>query len=323
MFRIQIEAPGGPEVMNWVECEDLQPGPGQVLVEVLAAGVNFIDIYHRSGAYPMSWPGGIGLEGVGLVRALGEGATDLAIGQRVAWCDTRGSYATQVVVAAERLIAVPEGLSDDLAAAVLLQGMTAHFLTHDSFRVHAGQDVLVHAGAGGVGQLLIQNASALGARVITTVSTQEKAELALAAGAADVIRYDHEPIATRVRELTGHRGCAVVYDSVGKSTFEESLLSTARRGTVVLFGAASGQPEPLELARLGALGSLTVTRPTLFDFIAERDEFKDRASAVMEQAKSGEVTYQIGGRFPLREAARAHQALGSRATAGKVVLVNE
>lgn len=328
MRAIVARTAGSPEVLDIIDLPDPSPGPGELLVRVAAAGVNFIDTYRRSGVYPVSYPHVLGSEGAGLVEAVGPGVAGFRVGDRVAWAEAPGSYADLVLVTAAAALAVPEGVGLDVAAALPLQGMTAHYLATSTYPVRDGEDVLVHAGAGGVGLLLTQLARARGARVITTVSTAAKEELSRAAGAADVIRYDRYQDLTAqlpadVRAMTGGQGVHVAYDSVGKDTFEGSLAALHRRGMLVLFGGSSGQVPPFDLQRLNRAGSLYVTRPTLADYIATRDELTMRASAVFGAAARGELDVRIGARFALADAAHAHRALEGRATTGKVLLVPE
>ncbi|MGQ0479880.1 MAG: quinone oxidoreductase family protein [Pseudonocardia sp.] len=322
MRAIQVSETGGPEVMRLVELADPVAGDGQLLVEVHAAGVNYIDTYHRAGVYPKPLPFGLGLEGVGTVRELGPGVAGFRTGQRVAWCETPGSYAELVAVPAEQAVPVPDTVTDEQAVGGLLQGMTAHFLVTATYPVAEGDAVLVHAAAGGVGLLLTQLASSRGARVIATVSTAAKAELARAAGAAEVINYTEvADLADEVRRLTGGAGVAVAYDGVGKTTFEASLSSLRRRGTMVLFGAASGPVPPVDPQRLNAGGSLYLTRPTLFHYVATRPELEWHAGAVFTAIAEGDLNVRIGHRYPLADAARAHEELQSRRTSGKLILL--
>ncbi|BDH57901.1 quinone oxidoreductase [Tsukamurella sp. PLM1] len=320
MRAITVTQHGGPEVLTYGEAPDPVPGPGQVLVRTGAIGVNFIDTYFREGMYPTALPYVPGSEGSGTVVALGEGVTNRAVGDRVAWCDGPGSYAELVNVPADRTVVVPDGVPPEVAASVLLQGMTAHYLTHDSHPVQPGDTVLVHAGAGGTGLLVTQMATALGARVITTVSTDEKERLSRAAGAWQVLRYD-EDVAARVRELTDGAGVAAVYDGVGKDTFEASLLATRHKGVVVLFGAASGPVPPFDLQRLNPLGSLFVQRPTLAHHVATAEDFARRSGAVLDGLRDGSLTFTVGVTYPLADAARAHIDLQARRTTGSVALL--
>lgn len=319
---IQISEAGGPDVLTTTELPDPEPGPGELLVDVAAAGVNFIDTYQRAGIYPMTRPYVPGLEGVGRVRALGPDVTGVAVGDRVAWSGTLGSYAERIAVPAADTVPVPDAVDDERAVGALLQGMTAHFLVTDTFPVKPGDDVLVHAAAGGVGLLLTQLASARGARVIATVSTAAKEELARGAGAADVIRYTEvDDLAKAVRDLTGGTGVAVAYDSVGLTTFDASLAALRRRGMLVLFGAASGPVPPVDPQRLNQSGSLFLTRPKLYDHIATRDELTSRAAAVFGAVAGGTLDVRIGHRYPLADARTAHEDIESRGTTGKLVLL--
>lgn len=326
MRAIQAREAGGPEVLELVELPDPEPGPGDLLVEVAAAGVNYIDTYRRTGLYPIPFPHVPGSEGAGRVLAVGSAVEGVAVGDLVAWDDAPGSYAERVVVPAADTVAVPAGMDLRTAAALPLQGMTAHYLVTSTFPVQAGQDVLVHAAAGGVGLLLVQLASARGARVIGTVSTPEKEALARGAGAHDVIRYTEladlpKDLPAAVRELTGGAGVHVAYDGVGKDTFDASLASVRRRGYLVLFGASSGRVPPVDPQRLNAAGSVYLTRPKLGDYTADQDERAWRAGEVFGAAAAGDLTVRIGAEYPLADAAEAHRALQGRRTTGKVLLV--
>lgn len=322
MRAIQITETGGPQVLTSTELPDPAPGPGELLVEVAAAGVNFIDTYQREGIYPMTLPYGPGMEGAGRVRAVGEGVTGVAAGDRVAWCEQLGSYAELVVVPVDKVVPVPDGVSDETAVGALLQGMTAHFLVNDTFPVAAGDDVLVHAAAGGVGLLLTQLATARGARVIATVSTRAKAELARGAGAAEVVNYtETDDVAAAVRDLTSGTGVAVAYDSVGRTTFDASLAALRRRGMLVLYGAASGPVPPVDPQRLNQAGSLFLTRPKLFDHVATPAELTERAGAVYRAVLDGDLDVRIGHRYPLADARTAHEDLQARRTTGKLLLL--
>jgi NADPH2:quinone reductase len=319
---IQVEQTGGPEVLREVELADPNPGAGELLVEVHAAGVNYIDTYQRSGLYPRQTPFTLGLEGAGTVRAVGAGVSRFDVGDRVAWSDAQGSYAELATVAAERAVAVPNGVSYEQAAGALLQGMTAHVLVTSTYPVADGEAVLVHAAAGGVGLLLTQLASARGARVIATVSTEEKAALARAAGAAEVIRYTEvADLAAEVRAHTDGQGVAVVYDGVGASTFDASLDSLRRRGMMVLFGASSGPVPPVDPQRLNSGGSLYLTRPTLFHYVATREELEYHAGAVLDSVADGTLDIRVGHRYQLADARTAHEDLQARRTSGKLVLL--
>jgi NADPH2:quinone reductase len=317
---IMVRETGGPEVLRAETFEPPAPGPGQARVAVAAAGVNFIDVYFRTGVYPRPVPYVAGLEGAGVVEASGPDV-GLAPGARVAWASAPGSYATHVVANAAQLVRVPDAVALDVAAAVMLQGMTAHYLVHGCRTTRPGDVALVHAAAGGVGLLLIQMLAAAGARVVGTCSTAEKEALARDAGAEHVIRYDRTDFAAAARELTGGRGCDVVYDSVGKSTFEGSLRALRPRGLLVLFGQSSGPVPPFDLGRLNALGSLFVTRPSLAHYTADRAELELRAGEVLGAVAKGELRVRIGARFALAEAAEAHRALEGRRTTGKVLLL--
>lgn len=321
MRAIEIEKTGGPEVLVLRELPVPQPGPQQVLVKIEAIGVNFIDIYLREGRYPAKLPFVPGQEAAGVVTALGPGVSGFKVGDRVVWCHILGAYAEYAVVPLGVLIAVPDGVTTRQAAAALLQGTTAHYLSHSTYAIQRGDAVLVHAGAGGVGLLLIQMAKRLGARVLTTVSTEAKAALAREAGADETILYTREDFAARVRELTGGEGVPVVYDSVGKTTFEGSLACLRRRGLMVLYGGASGPVPPLDLIRLSTMGSLYVTRPTMKDYVATREELERRAGDVLGWVADGTLKLRIEHSYPLAEAAQAHRDLEGRKTTGKVLLV--
>ena len=307
--------------MRLEELPTPEPGPGEARVKIAAAGVNFIDIYQRSGAYKGALPLGLGQEGAGEVEAVGEGVGDLAAGDRVAWTSLTNSYASHAVLPAQRLVKLPERIELETAAATMLQGLTAHYLTHDTFPLKAGHTALVHAAAGGVGLLLCQIGRMLGARVIGTVSTEEKAELARAAGAADVIFYTRQDFEAETRRLTDGRGVDVVYDSVGKDTFDRSLNCLRPRGYMVLFGQSSGAVPPFDPQTLNAKGSLFLTRPSLIHHINSREELQARTDAVLDWVASGALHVRIGRTYPLAEAAEAHRALAGRETTGKVLLL--
>jgi NADPH2:quinone reductase len=324
MRAIQAVRAGGSEVLKLIELPDPSPSAGEVLVRSAAAGINFIDTYRRGGVYPMPFPHIPGDEGAGVVAAVGDGVTDLAVGDRVAWADSPGSYAELVRVKAERALRVPDGVELDVAAALPLQGLTAHYLVTSTYPVQQGDWILIHAGAGGVGLLLTQLAIARGARVITTVSTPDKEALSRAAGASEVIRYDllkdlAAELPGLVRGLAGG-GVPVVYDGVGRSTFDASLASLRRRGVMVLFGASSGPVPPFDIQRLNSGGSLFLTRPTLGHHIATTAELRGRADELFAAVRGGKLDVRIGNRFPLAEAAAAHEALEGRATTGKAIL---
>jgi NADPH2:quinone reductase len=320
MRAIQIKQTGGPEVMTVVDVDPLVPGPGEALVAVEAIGVNFIDIYFREGRYPSALPFTPGQEAAGTVVKVGEGMTTIKPGDRVAWCGVSGTYAEYVLAPAARLVVLPAPVTFEQAAAAMLQGMTAHYLSHSAYAIQPGDTVLIHAGAGGTGLLLTQMAKKLGARVFTTVSTEEKAQLSRDAGADETILYTHVDFAAEVKRLTGGAGLPVVYDSVGKSTFEQSLTCLRPRGVMVLFGGSSGAVPPFDLIRLSTLGSLYVTRPTLKDYIATRADLEARAGDVLRWLAEGSLKLRIEHRYPLAEAAAAHRDLASRGTTGKVLL---
>lgn len=298
------------------------PGPGEAVVSVEASGVNFIDVYQREGRYPQETPFVLGSEGAGVVTAVGQGVDEVSVGDRVAWAMTLGSAATSAVVPADRLVPVPDGVDGETAAAAMLQGMTAHYLVTDTYAVRPGTWALVHAAAGGVGQLLTQLITARGGRVVATAGTADKCAVALARGAETALDYTEvEDLAAAVREATGGRGVDVVYDGVGVSTFEASLASLRPRGLLALYGAASGPVPPFDLQRLNTLGSLFVTRPSLAHHIATRDELLGRAREVLTAVADGALAIEIGGRYSLEEAAAAYEALESRSSTGKLILV--
>jgi NADPH:quinone reductase len=316
---IVAQQPGGPEVLDFAEIDRPVPRPGQLLIKVAAAGVNFIDTYQRGGMYKVPFPFIPGSEAAGTVEEVGEGVEDFAVGSRVATAEGSKCYAGYTVLDASKALPVPDGVDDLTAAALPLQGMTAHYLINSSFRVEPGHSVLVHAGAGGVGLLLIQLLKARGARVITTVSTDEKEDLAREAGADEVLRYDG--FADAVRELTNGDGVNVVYDGVGKDTFDGSLSSLRIRGSLVLFGAASGAVPPVDPQRLNSGGSLTLTRPTLAHFLGNPQERLWRSTEIFGAVADGSLSVRIGATYPLAEARRAHEDLEGRRTTGKVLLV--
>ena len=319
MRAVLIRSTGGPEVLEVADLPTPEPGPADVVVEVAASGVNFIDTYQRSGMYHLPLPVVLGGEGSGRIIALGADVTDLAVGDRVAWQGAPGSYAEQVRIPAAACVPVPAGVSDQVAAALLLQGMTAHYLCRSTYAVQRGDVVVVHAGAGGVGLLLTQLVRSLGGHVISTVSTPEKAELSRGAGAEHVVGYDE--LADTVREVTGGVGVPVVYDGVGQATFETSLSCTRRRGMVVLFGAASGPVPPFDLQRLNPAGSLFVTRPTLGDYVATPEERRWRAAELFDAVSAGTLDVRVGATYPLEQARQAHEDLQGRRTTGKVLLL--
>jgi NADPH2:quinone reductase len=307
---VVVTRSGGPEVLELQDTPAPIPGPGEVLVEVAVAGVNFRDIYERRGGYGPPLPLIAGIEGAGRVVSVGEGVDDLAPGDRVAWNNAQGSYAEQVVVPAARAVPVPEGIDDEVACAALLQGMTAHYLTHSTYPVEAGDEVLVHAGAGGAGRLIVQLAKRRGGRVTATTSGGEKAELARSAGADEVVGYDEVP----------EERFAVVYDGVGQATFDRSLAALRPRGLLVLYGAASGPVPPFEPMRLNARSTF-LTRPTLVHYVATRKELLRRSGDVYRWLGEGTLDVRIGGRYSLEEARRAQEDLESRRTTGKLLIV--
>lgn len=321
MQAIQILRTGGPEVLILQEPPSPEPRSGEALVRIEASGVNFIDTYFREGRYPAQLPYTLGQEAAGTVLWVARDVTDVQPGDRVAWCGIPGTYASEAVAPASRLVKIPGAMSCQQAAAVILQGMTAHYLLHDTFRPAAGDKILIHAGAGGTGLLLIQLAKLLGTYVITTVSTQEKAELAKEAGADDVILYTEEELVARVNAITSGERLPVVYDSVGRSTFEQSLLCLRPRGMLVLFGGASGPVPPFDLIRLSSMGSLYLTRPTLKDYIASPQDLQSRAKAVFDLVASGALKVRISQTYPLAEAAQAQRDLEARRTTGKLLLL--
>jgi NADPH:quinone reductase len=321
---ILISRTGGPEVLEPVGIDTPSPGAGQILVRVAAAGVNYIDTYHRTGFYPQALPFVPGLEGSGHVTALGPGVSEFTQGQAVAWAQAPGSYSEYVCLDEAVAVPVPDGVQMHDAAALMLQGLTAHYLLQGAAHPRAGDWILIHAGAGGVGLLLLQMARSMGLRSITTVSTAEKAQRAAAAGADVVIRYDDmtsDDLVSDVMRATDGVGVSVAYDGVGRSTFEASLSVTRARGIVVLFGAASGPVPPFDLQRLAGLGSLMITRPTLKHFVANRDELLWRAQEVLGAARDGSLNVHIHHRYDLADASRAHEDLQARRTSGKLLLV--
>jgi NADPH:quinone reductase len=321
MRAIRFSRTGGPEVLELVEVETPQPRPGQVLVRHEAVGINFIDTYQRSGLYPMKLPAGLGSEAAGVVEALGEGVTRFKVGDLAAYAGTPGAYAEANVVAADRAVKVPAGVDARTAAAALLKGMTVEFLIRRLHRVEAGETILVHAAAGGVGQIMVQWAKALGAVVIGTVGSEQKAARLRELGCDHVILYREQDVAAEVRRITGGKGVPVAYDSVGKDTFEGTLKSLARRGLFVSFGNASGPPPPIEGRKLMLNGSLFFTRPTMVDYQATTEELDRSAAALFEMLASGKVKIEIGQTFALADACKAHEALESRSTIGASLLI--
>ncbi|MFL5309391.1 MAG: quinone oxidoreductase family protein [Myxococcales bacterium] len=319
---VRARKTGGPEVMQLEEVQLPPPGAGQALVRIEAAGVNFIDIYQRSGQYQLAMPLAMGVEGAGVVEEAGSGVTEVRVGQRVAWVSVNGTYATHAIVPAERLVTVPEGVSGKVAAAVMLQGMTAYYLSHDTYPLKRGEWCVIHAAAGGVGLLFCQIAGKrIGARVIGTAGNEDKAQLARKAGAEEVIVYSNTDFEPEVKRMTGGAGASVVYDSVGKDTFDRGLKCLRRRGMMVLFGASSGPVPPFELQRLAAGGSLYITRPTLGSHITTRDELLSRAGAVLDMVRRRELEVKIEAELPIAQAGHAHELLASRKTTGKIILV--
>ena len=321
MKVIRIESTGGPEMMKLVELPTPSPGDGQALVKVEAAGVNFIDIYQRSGLYKLPLPLTLGQEGAGVVEAVGAGVRDVKPGDRVAWAGPLGSYATHQIIPAARLVPVPAHVDSKSAAAAMLQGMTAHYLVTDTFPLRPGHACLIHAAAGGVGQLFCQLARRAGAQVIGTAGGPEKAKLAREAGAHEVIDYRTQDFEPEVKRILGGAGVHVVYDSVGKDTWERSLRSLRPRGLLVLFGGSSGPVPPIDPQALAAGGSLYLTRPTLATYVAAREELLTRAGAVLGAVERGDLKLRIEQALPLAQAAKAHEMLASRKTTGKLLLV--
>jgi len=321
MKAIQVKHPGGPEAMEVVDLPVPQPKANEAVVKLAAAGVNFIDVYFREGRYKANLPFVLGQEGAGVVTAVGAEVTSLRAGDRVAWTAVQGSYAEYAAVPADRLVPIPRGVSDEQAASTMLQGMTAHYLSHDTFPLKQGQTALVHAAAGGVGLLLVQMAHNIGARVIATVSTEEKAELARGAGAHDVILYTKSDFEAETKRLTSGKGVDVVYDSVGKTTFEKGLNVLRPRGMMVLFGGSSGAVPPFDLIALSQKGSLYVTRPSLFNYISTREELVARSGAVFGMIAGGKLKLRIEHKYPLAEVQRAHRDLEGRKTTGKLLLI--
>jgi NADPH2:quinone reductase len=321
MKKIVVHEYGEPDVMQLEEAPIPEVGPGQVRIRVEAIGLNYIDTYKRSGAYKGALPMTPGEEAAGVIDAVGAGVTEVQVGQRIAYSFVQGAYAEYAVIPAEKAILIPENLDTQTAAAALLQGMTAHYLTHDTFPLGRGHTALIHAAAGGTGQLIVQMAKLRGARVISTVSTPEKAQLVRELGADEVIIYTRQDFEAEVKRLTGGKGVDVVYDSVGKDTFEKGLNLLRPRGYMVLFGQASGPVPALEPQILNAKGSLFLTRPSLGHYLLDRAELVYRANDVFSRAASGALKVRVDRRFPLGEAAAAHQALTSRGTAGKLLLI--
>jgi len=317
---ITFSRPGGVEVLELAERSAPVAAPGQVLVAVEVAGLNFIDTYHRTGLYPLPLPSGLGLEGAGTVVAVGEGVTDRQVGQRVAWADTLGSYAEQVAVSAARTVVVPDGLDPATACALMLQGMTAHYLAFSTFALGKEHTALVYAAAGGVGRLLVQLALQRGARVIACTSTADKEQDVRSLGAHEVVQYRDVDVAATVRDLTGGAGVDVAYDSIGAATWEATLDSLKPRGMAVFYGSASGPVPAFDLSVLMAKGSLFATRPKMGDYLATGEEIAWRAGSLFSLATAGHLDVRIHGRYPLADVARAHTDLESGTTSGKLLL---
>lgn len=321
MKAIQVTQTGGPEVLTFVDLPVPTPKANGALIEIKASGINFIDVYFREGRYPTPLPFVAGQEAAGLVKEVGAEVTNLKPGDQVAYCGTQGSYAEYATVPAERLVKMPAELDFDQAAAAMLQGMTAHYLCRSTYPLKAGETALIHAAAGGVGQLLVQMCKRLGARVVATAGSAEKAELARAAGADKCIVYTEADFELETRSFTSGRGVDVVYDGVGKATFDKDLNVLRPRGVLVLFGGASGAVPPLDLIKLSQKGSLYITRPTLGHYTASREELEWRAGDVLQSIVSGELKLQINHRYPLAEAQQAHRDLEGRKTTGKLLLI--
>ena len=321
MLAIQVLETGGPEVLTAVERPVPEPKPNEAIVQIKAAGVNFIDVYFREGRYSTLLPFINGQEAAGIVTAVGSDVTNVSVGDRVAYTGTLGSYAEYSAVPAARVVRIPDGVEFEAAAAAMLQGMTAHYLTHSTYKLQAGDTALVHAAAGGVGLLLVQMAKRIGARVIATAGTTEKAELARQAGADECIVYTEADFESETQRLTDRKGVDVVYDGVGKATFDKDLNVLKPRGYLVLFGGASGAVPPFDLIKLSQKGSLYITRPTLGHYTATREELEWRANDVLQWVKSGELSLRIHKKYSLREAAQAHRDLEGRKTTGKLLLI--
>jgi NADPH2:quinone reductase len=318
---IRIHQTGGPEVLRLEDVPVGRPAAGEVRVRQTAIGVNYVDVYHRTGVYPLALPTGLGVEAAGVVEEVGAGVAHVRAGDRVAYISGPGSYAAARVLPGDRLVKLPDAVADRTAAGAILKGLTVHALVRRTYPVKAGETVLVHAAAGGVGTIMVQWLKAIGATVIATVGTDEKAKAARAHGADHVIVYTREKFAERVRELTGGAGVPVVYDSVGKATFEGSLDSLRPMGLMVTFGNASGTVPPFDVGVLGRKGSLYLSRPTVFSYVAKREDLERGAAELFEMIRSGKVKIEVSRTFPLAEAAEAHRALESRATTGSLVLL--
>jgi len=319
---IRMHETGGPEVLRWEDVALGEPGAGQARVRHTAIGVNFIDTYHRTGLYKLPLPSVLGVEAAGVVEAVGPGVSHAKVGDRVAYVSRPpGAYAEAALVPADRLVRIPEGVSDEVAAGAMLKGMTVWMLVRRIHAVRPGETVLFHAAAGGVGLIAMQWLRAIGARTLATVGSDEKGGLALASGASEVIVYTREDVARRVRELTRGEGVPVVYDSVGRSTFEGSLDSLAPMGLLVSYGNASGPVPPFDIGQLALKGSLFLTRPTLFSYTARREDLEEGARELFDVLESGKVRIDVKHRWPLSQAADAHRALEGRKTTGSIVLV--
>lgn len=321
MKAVEVSRTGGPEVLEYKEVPEPQPKANEALVAIKAIGLNFVDVYFREGRYPSKLPFIVGQEAAGVVEQVGAEVTSLKPGDRVAYTGLQGSYAEKAAVAADRLVKIPEGVSFEQAAALMLQGMTAHYLVKSTYPLKSGEICLVHAAAGGVGQLLVQMAKTIGAEVIATAGTDAKCEIARKAGADHAINYEKQDFEEETKRITGGKGVHVVYDGVGKSTFEKGLNVLRPRGYMVLFGGASGAVPPFDLIKLSQKGSLYITRPTLGAYIADRKELEWRASEVMGWVASGKLKLNIGQKYRLAEAEKAHRDLEGRKTTGKTVLI--
>jgi NADPH2:quinone reductase len=321
MKAVRVHTPGGPEALKFEDVSEPTPKPGEAVVKVDAAGLNYIDVYQRSGLYKLDMPLTLGLEAGGTVTAIGQGVTEVKVGDKVAYTGVPGAYAQYAAVPAARLVVLPQGVSTKQGAAAMLQGMTAHYLACTTYPLKNGDTCLVHAAAGGVGLLLCQMAKMRGARVIGTVSTDEKAKLAREAGATDVILYTTQDFEVEVKRITGGKGLQVVYDSVGKTTFDKGFNVLAPRGMMILYGQSSGPVAPFDAGILGAKGSLFLTRPSLFAYTATREELLQRAGDVLGWIRDGKLKLRMEFEFPLKDVAEAHRALESRKTTGKVLLI--
>ena len=321
MKAIQVQKTGGPEALTFVDMPVPKPKPDEVIIKLSAAGVNFIDVYYREGRYPATFPVVIGQEGAGVVSEIGSDVKSIRPGQRVAYTGVLGSYAEYAAISAARVVPIPDGVTDQQAAAAMLQGMTAHYLVHSTYPLRRGETVLIHAAAGGVGLLLVQMARRIGARIIATVGTEEKADLARENGAHEVILYSDQDFQAETKRLTEGKGVDVVYDGVGKATFDKGLSVLRPRGYMVLFGGSSGPVPPLDPIVLLQKGSLFLTRPTLGNYIATREELEQRSGDVLGAVGSGELRLRIEHIYPLRDAAQAHRDLEGRKTTGKLLLI--